>query len=187
MGGESGGGGACCGGVEQDGGGVAGLVRHSYIWFPVAVDVAAADEDGFSASCEGDLGGESGGGGSCGGSVEQDGDVAGLVRHSYIWFPVAVDVAAADEDGFSASCEGDLGGESGAGGSCGGSVEQDGDVAGLVRHSYIWFPVAVDVADADGAGIASREGNLGGESGAGGSCGGSVEQDGDVAAIVSHS
>jgi len=51
------------------------------------------------------------------------------------------------------------------------------------------FPVAVDVADADGEGpTASFEGGLGGEGGGGGSCGGSVEQDGGgVAVAVRHS
>jgi len=51
------------------------------------------------------------------------------------------------------------------------------------------FPVAVDVADADGGGISpSKEGYLGGESRRGGSCSGSVEQDGDVVAgVVRHS
>jgi len=51
------------------------------------------------------------------------------------------------------------------------------------------FPVAVDVADADGVGLsASREGYLGGEAGGGGSGGGGVEQDGDIVAVgVGHS
>jgi hypothetical protein len=50
------------------------------------------------------------------------------------------------------------------------------------------FPVAVDVVDADEPRVvASREGDLGGES-EGGRVGGGVEQDGDVVAVlVSHS
>jgi hypothetical protein len=84
---------------------------------------------------KGNLGGESGGGGAGGVVLSRMETVLLFGSPQLNQVSVAVDVADADGDGVTASREGDLGGESGGGGSCGGGVEQDGDgVAVLVRR-----------------------------------------------------